>query len=107
LSSPVNAAINITVYAKHDSTGLAESQRLHWQIIDPTEDPIRDEENVALVEWIAEDSADWQSSVLQYVRTNDKPLMLRVTALRGSGNAYAYYDAIALGVSRARIVNGV
>lgn len=83
-------ASSFVVYAKHDATSLAEAARLHWQLIDPSSDPLIG--GTALAEWIAIDSTDWQSSTLTYTRTDDRPLLLRVCALRGSGNSYAYVD---------------
>jgi hypothetical protein len=81
---------SFVVHADHDTTGLAEDARLHWQIIDPASDPLLG--GTALAEWIAADSAVWQSSVLTYTRTDDRPLLVRVCAKRGSGNSYAYLE---------------
>ena len=97
LSSPMNNTISIPVYAKHDATSLTEAQRLHWQIIDPANDPMIDATKTALDEFIAADSTDWQTHTLMYNKTDDKPLILRVSATRGSGNAYAYCDAVSRG----------
>jgi hypothetical protein len=100
LSSPINNTISIPVYAKHDATGLTEAQRLHWQIIDPANDPMVDATKAALDEFIAIDSTDWQTHTLTYNKTDDKPLILRVTATRASGNAYCLSDAISGGSPR-------
>jgi len=89
-------SLSITVHAKHDGTGLAEAERIHWQIVDPEDDPLLG--GTALDEWIAADSASWQSDTVSYERTDDRPLLLRVCAKRGSGNAYAYVEPIAAGV---------
>lgn len=97
ISSPANNAISIVVYAKHDATGLTEAQRIHWQIINPIEDPLRDTSNLPLEEWIAGDSTDWQNSTLTHTRTDDTPVILRVSAKRASGNSYVYADQISGG----------
>ena len=109
LSSPINTIISIPVYAKLDSAGLTEAQRLHWQIIDPAQDPIWNPANVALAEWIAADSTDWQTDTLTYTKTDDKPLILRVTATRASGNAYCLADEVQNNVYRfhARRIMGI
>jgi hypothetical protein len=85
-------SLSLTVHAKHDATSLAEDARLHWQIIDPASDPFYG--GTALAEWIAADSTDWQSSTLTYTRTDDRPLLVRVCAKRGSGNSYAYLEPL-------------
>jgi len=83
----------ITVHAKNDSTGLSSNERLRWELIDPASDPLLG--GTALVTWISADSTDWQSTVLNYTRTSDKPLILRASAKRGSGNAWIYLDQYA------------
>jgi hypothetical protein len=82
--------VSFVVHAKHDATSLAEAARLHWQIIDPASDPLIG--GTALAEWIASDSTDWQSSTITYTRTDDRPLLVRVCAKRGSGNSYCYIE---------------
>ncbi len=83
-------ATTFTVHAKHDATSLAEAARLHWQIIDPASDPLVG--GTALDEWIASDSTDWQSDTITVTRTDDRPLLVRVCAQRGSGNSYCYIE---------------
>ena len=95
IAGVTGTAISIPVYAKLDASGLSADQRLHFQIIDPTADPLVS--GSPLAEWIAADSTDWQNSTLTYTRTSDFPLMLRITAKRASGNAYAYFDAMTTG----------
>ena len=97
ITRPSGLRIMIPVWAKHDVTGLSEAQRIHWQIIDPKNDPLVNPANVALVEWIAADSADWQNSILQYYKTDDTPVLLRVSAKRASGNAYVLEQSGARG----------
>jgi hypothetical protein len=97
ISRPSGLRIMIPVWAKHDATSLTAAQRLHWQIIDPANDPMVDSTKTALAEWIAADSTDWQQSILQYYLTDDQPVILRVTATRASGNAYALCQSGARG----------
>jgi hypothetical protein len=82
----------ISAWAKNDILGLAEQERLHFQIIDPYLDPLINASASPLVEWIAADSTDWQSWQLDYNRPDDRPLLFRICAKRSSGNAYAYFD---------------
>ena len=96
----------IPCYAKHDSTGLSATQRLHFQIINPASDPLINPANVALAEWVAADSTSWQSSILNYTRTDDTPLLLRICAQRASGSAYALIDNQPLGFPRKRQFTG-
>ena len=95
LARPHPGAISIPVYAKHDSTGLSGAQLLRWELIDPASDPIFG--GTALATWTASDSTDWQTSTLTYTKTDDRPLVLRVSAKRGSGISYAYVDTQAAG----------
>ena len=104
------SSLSIPVYAKLDSSGLASDQRVHWQIIDPASDPLVS--GSPLAEWIAADSTAWQDSALSYTRTDDRPLLLRACAKRGSGNSYIYFDPPSSGsgggsgISRSRQVMG-
>ena len=97
ITRPSGLRIMIPVWAKHDGTGLSEAQRIHWQIIDPKNDPLINPANAALVEWIAADSVDWQNSILQYYKSDDTPVLLRVSAKRASGNAYVLEQSGARG----------
>ena len=97
ITRPSGLRIMIPVWAKHDGTGLSEAQRIHWQIIDPKNDPLVNPANVALVEWIAADSVEWQNSILQYYKTDDMPVLLRASAKRASGNAYVLEQSGARG----------
>jgi hypothetical protein len=84
---------SITVHAKHDVTSLAEDARIHWQLIDPNgNDPLVDAGAVLLDEFIAVDSTAWQSDTLSTTRTDDRPLIVRACAKRGSGNSYIYLE---------------
>lgn len=90
-SSPLTLAL--MVHAKNDSTGLSTTERLRWELIDPASDPLLG--GMALVTWISADSTDWQSTVLNYTRTSDKPLILRASAKRGSGNSWLHLESYA------------
>ena len=85
-SSPLNLAL--TVHAKNDATSLSSTERVRWELIDPTSDPLSG--GTALVSWISSDSTSWQSTTINYQRANDKPLLLRASAKRGSGNAWIH-----------------
>ena len=104
------SSLSIPVFAKLDSSGLASDQRVHWQIIDPGSDPLVS--GSPLAEWIAADSTVWQDSTLTHIRTDDRPLLLRACAKRGSGNSYIYFDqptsgsSGGSGISRSRQVMG-
>ena len=89
-------SLSIPVFAKHDVSGLAADQRIHWQLVDPATDPLVST-NSPLAEWIASDSTSWQNSTLAYTRTDDRPLLLRAVAKRGSGNSYIYFDPVTSG----------
>jgi hypothetical protein len=90
--------VSITVHAKHDITSLAADARIHWQLIDPNgNDPLVDAGAVLLDEFIAVDSTDWQSDTLSTTRTDDRPLIVRACAKRGSGNSYIYLEPIVAG----------
>lgn len=89
----------LPVHALHDGTGLTSDQRIHWELIDPASDPLLG--GLVLVQWIASDSAAWQSTILNYTRTDDRRLIVRASAKRASGNSWIYleqpstqYDAI-------------
>ena len=104
-------SLSIPVFAKHDITGLTTDQRIHWQLVDPSADPLISTTS-SLAEWIASDSTSWQNSTLTYTRTDDRPLLLRAVAKRGSGNSYIYFDPLSTGgsggsgISRSRQVMG-
>jgi len=89
--------LSFAVYAKHSASSLSADERLHFQIIDPTNDPLLIPTGTPLAEWIASDTTDWQSSTLTYTRSDDQPLFLRIASKRGSGTAYAYFDPPAAG----------
>ena len=77
--------VQIKCYAKHDTTGLTEAQRLHFQLISLGTGDV-------LSEWIASDSTDWQDGTLSYVNTSFVPMAVLITATRASGVAYALTD---------------
>jgi hypothetical protein len=97
ITRPAADALVIPVQTKHDSTGLSGDQLQRWEIIDPASDPIRG--GTALATWTASDSTSWQSSILTYTRPDDRPLLLRVSAKRASGNSYAYVEPQAIGLA--------
>ena len=88
-SSPLT--LSLTVHAKNDATGLSSTERMRWELIDPTSDPLNG--GTALVSWISSDSTDWQSTTINYQRTSDKLLFLRASAKRGSGNAWIHLSS--------------
>ena len=97
-------ALSFVVHAKHDATGLSATERVRWEIVDPASDPLLG--GTALVQWIAADSTDWQSTTLSYTRTSDKPLLIRASAKRGSGNSWVHleqyptaYDTLQTGIT--------
>jgi len=95
LGGVTDLVIYIPVYAKLEASGLAADERLHWQIIDPMQDPFCGAYS-ALDEWIAADSTSEQTHVLTYTRTHNMPLLLRCCAKRASGNAFAFFDTVDL-----------
>lgn len=78
--------ISIQCQAKHDSTGLSATERLIFEIVDPGSDTLIG--GTALATATAADSTAWQPVNLTYTSTSDRPLILRVRAKRGSGNAW-------------------
>jgi hypothetical protein len=99
ITRPTNGTISIPVYAKLDAGGLAEAARLHWALVDLGADPLVNPTAAYLDEWIAADSTDWQTHTLAHTKVDDRPLLLRCWATRGSGNAYGYSEVMAGGAA--------
>lgn len=79
--------VAVQAFAKHDATSLASDARIHVQIIDPASDPLYG--GTALAEWIAADSTAWQTAMVRYTATDDRPLLIRICQKRASGSSYA------------------
>jgi len=92
ITRPTQESLSITVHAKHDATSLSEDERIHWQLIDPDDDPLINPAASLLDSFIAIDSTDWQSDTLTYDKADDRMLLLRACAKRGSGNSYIYVE---------------
>lgn len=94
ITRPTAAALSIPVYAKNGGTGLTADERIHWAIVDPSNDPWLKATGAYLDSFTADDNNDWQTDTLTYTKTDDRPLFLRVWAVRTSAvaNAYAYSE---------------